>query len=59
MLNTSWGKFPILLLVFLMTATASFGSDSSNIDSGATAWMLISTALVLLMVLLEKQHKKR
>ena len=30
--------------------TGLFASDGAKIDSGATAWMLTSTALVLLMI---------
>ncbi len=45
----------LFMLSFLMTigffTTTSWAADGSNIvDSGATAWMLTSTALVLLMV---------
>lgn len=41
----------LLLLVFMFTTSAGlFASDGAQIDSGATAWMLASTALVLLMV---------
>lgn len=39
-----------LLVVGLVTATNLFASDGITIDTGATAWMLTSTALVLLMV---------
>lgn len=40
-----------LTLVFLLVCSAGvFASDGAAIDSGATAWMLTSTALVLLMV---------
>ena len=39
------------MLAFLLTGiTGLFASDGSKIDSGATAWMLTSTALVLLMI---------
>jgi Amt family ammonium transporter len=44
-------KKVLLLLLFLITGTGGlYASDSTPIDSGATAWMLTSTALVLLMV---------
>ena len=39
------------MLAFLLTGiTGLFASDGAKIDSGATAWMLTSTALVLLMI---------
>jgi len=42
----------VLLTLFIMSAgmTAALASDGTKIDTGATAWMLTSTALVLLMV---------
>jgi Amt family ammonium transporter len=42
----------ILLTLFLLSAGLNviFASDGTEIDTGATAWMLTSTALVLLMV---------
>lgn len=41
----------LLLSIFMLSATPwLFGDDGMEIDSGATAWMLTSTALVLLMV---------
>jgi len=43
-------KFPLLLLCFLFITSASLAADGTNIDTGVTAWMLVSTALVLLMV---------
>ena len=36
--------------LLLVTATGLFASEGKQIDTGATAWMLTSTALVLLMV---------
>jgi ammonium transporter, Amt family len=39
---------PVFFLVFI--CTAAFGADTPPIDSGATSWMLTSTALVLLMI---------
>lgn len=36
-------------LYFLFLPTLSFASESSKIDTGNTAWMLISTALVMFM----------
>jgi Amt family ammonium transporter len=41
----------ILVLLFMFVSIASLSaSDGKSIDSGATAWMLTSTALVLLMI---------
>ncbi|MCU0454748.1 MAG: ammonium transporter [Bacteroidales bacterium] len=49
-MKSNW-KRNLLLLVFLVAGTAGlYASDGSEIDSGATAWMLTSTALVLLMI---------
>jgi Amt family ammonium transporter len=41
--------FSVVILLILATAV-TFASDGNGIDTGATAWMLTSTALVLLMV---------
>lgn len=43
-------KFPLLLLIFLLISTPSLAADGTPIDTGTTAWMLVSTALVLLMI---------
>lgn len=44
-------KRSLLLLVFMFISLAGLhASDGIKIDSGATAWMLTSTALVLLMI---------
>jgi Amt family ammonium transporter len=41
----------LVLIIFLFTGiTGLFAADGQAIDSGATAWMLTSTALVLLMI---------
>jgi Amt family ammonium transporter len=40
----------ILLALILISSTGLYASDSTPIDTGATAWMLTSTALVLLMI---------
>jgi Amt family ammonium transporter len=49
-MKKKWKK-PLFMLVFLsLGVTITFASDGTKIDSGATAWMLTSTALVLLMV---------
>ena len=43
---------PILLsgLAIIASSTAALAQETSEIDSGATAWMLTSTTLVLLMI---------
>ena len=44
-------KRPLLLLIFLLFSfTGLHASNGAEIDTGATAWMLTSTALVLLMI---------
>jgi Amt family ammonium transporter len=40
----------LLLVLLFASSTGLFAADSVNIDTGATAWMLTSTALVLLMI---------
>jgi Amt family ammonium transporter len=46
--------FPLLLIAFLLLsvvlATAASAGEKATIDSGDTAWVLISSALVLLMI---------
>jgi len=43
--------FKIAILLFsLLIPTAAFAADPAVVDTGTTAWMLTSTALVLLMV---------
>ena len=49
-MKVGWKK-PFLILMFLFAGiTGLFAADDTVIDSGATAWMLTSTALVLLMI---------
>ena len=43
-------KSYLLLLILLGLNLSAFASGTNEIDSGATAWMLTSTALVLLMI---------
>jgi Amt family ammonium transporter len=44
-------KTLLLCLVFVSTGAGSlFASDGNGVDTGTTAWMLTSTALVLLMI---------
>ena len=41
----------LLIIVFIFSGlTGLYASDGAAIDTGATAWMLTSTALVLLMI---------
>lgn len=39
-----------MLVILFISISGLFASDGTPIDSGATAWMLTSTALVLLMI---------
>ena len=43
-------KSLLILLLFFIGMKGLIASDGTEIDSGATAWMLTSTALVLLMI---------
>ncbi|MRT92848.1 ammonium transporter [Ancylomarina sp. 16SWW S1-10-2] len=43
-------KSYLLLLILLSFNLSAFASGTNEIDSGATAWMIMSTALVLLMI---------
>jgi Amt family ammonium transporter len=45
-----WKRFMLMLALTVAGVTALYASDGGAIDSGATAWMLTSTALVLLMI---------
>jgi Amt family ammonium transporter len=40
----------LILLLLFISSTGLFAAENTPIDSGATAWMLTSTALVLLMI---------
>ena len=46
----NYARKAMLLIALLLTSTTIFAQDDIPIDSGATAWMLTSTALVLLMI---------
>ena len=39
-----------VVIIFIISTGITFASDGNGVDSGATAWMLTATALVLLMV---------
>ncbi len=43
-------RFLLFLLLLGLTSSWLIASDGTEIDTGATAWMLTSTALVLLMI---------
>ncbi|HBC79298.1 MAG TPA: ammonia channel protein [Bacteroidales bacterium] len=43
-------KSMLILVLLFVSITGLIASDGTEIDSGATAWMLTSTALVLLMI---------
>jgi ammonium transporter, Amt family len=43
-------KWLLTLTLMILVSTGLFAADGTPIDSGATAWMLTSTALVLLMI---------
>jgi len=43
-------RYLLLLIILLISSSGLFAADGVAIDTGATAWMLTSTALVLLMI---------
>ncbi len=45
-----WKRFLVLAVLIFTGITGAYASGGAKIDSGATAWMLTSTALVLLMI---------
>jgi len=45
-----WKRALILVVLFFAATSGLYAANDTPIDSGATAWMLTSTALVLLMV---------
>jgi Amt family ammonium transporter len=45
-----WRAFPLLVFLFCVPTDFAFAAEGAVVDSGDTAWMLTSTALVLLMV---------
>ena len=50
MKKLDWRKISIFGVILLFCSGNVFAHGESDIDSGATAWMLTSTALVLLMI---------
>src|SRR4030043_153997 len=49
-MKLKWKKVLVILILFLAETPGLIASNGVAIDSGATAWMLTSTALVLLMI---------
>jgi Amt family ammonium transporter len=49
-MNAKWKRVVLILLVSFTGTAGLYASEGTPIDSGATAWMLASTALVLLMI---------
>ena len=49
-MKLKWKRALIILVLFFAGTTGLYAANDTPIDSGATAWMLTSTALVLLMV---------
>ena len=45
-----WKRSLVMLVLLFIGTTGLYAANDTSIDSGATAWMLTSTALVLLMV---------
>ncbi len=50
MKRQKWRKFLLFSMIALFISGNAFAETPGEIDTGATAWMLTSTALVLLMV---------
>jgi Amt family ammonium transporter len=49
-MKIAWKRKLLILGLIFLSSTGLFAADGTPIDSGATAWMLTSTALVLLMI---------
>jgi ammonium transporter, Amt family len=50
MIKSRWKRSLLMLILMFTGMTGLYASNGAVIDSGATAWMLTSTALVLLMI---------
>jgi ammonium transporter, Amt family len=50
MKNLNFKLFAVLILLLFFSTDVLFAQDGATVDTGITAWMLTSTALVLLMV---------
>ncbi len=49
-MKSGWKRLMLLLSLLFLLLPGLFASGGTEIDTGATAWMLTSTALVLLMI---------
>lgn len=49
-MKMNWKKLSLILAFTVAGLNGLYASEGEAVDSGATAWMLTSTALVLLMV---------
>ena len=49
-MKSGWKRSLLMLMLIFAGITGLYASDGAVIDTGATAWMLTSTALVLLMI---------
>ena len=50
MVKLKWKRPLLSLMLTFLSITGLYAADGTAIDTGATAWMLTSTALVLLMI---------
>ena len=50
MIGLKWKRSLLMLMLTFIGLSGLYAADGTAIDTGATAWMLTSTALVLLMV---------
>jgi Amt family ammonium transporter len=49
-MRNSGKRFLLIFTLLLISGVGLFAADNTPVDTGATAWMLTSTALVLLMI---------
>jgi ammonium transporter, Amt family len=49
-MKSGWKRSLLMVIMIFAGMTGLYASDRAVIDTGATAWMLTSTALVLLMI---------
>jgi Amt family ammonium transporter len=49
-MKSRWKRLLLMIAFLIVGLSGLYASDGKAIDSGATAWMLTSTALVLLMI---------
>jgi ammonium transporter, Amt family len=50
LMKLKWKRSVLMLIIAFVSISGLFAADGKPIDTGATAWMLTSTTLVLLMV---------